>query len=310
MIGGRVGAVNSDIFSVYLRWATPLGIFGLLIAVVLQQVFGVSASVWIKTWSTRNADANGNGNLLFWLGIYFILGLSQSLTSTLVGVFGSCIVGVASVRTAHEEAFAAILRSPLRYFDMNRVEMQLPLMLQEALRDFAGIIAAFIVVGVSAPLTLLIVPVLAVFYRSAQRQYIATSRELNRVQAALRGPVLTSISETAGGTSTIRAYGQTDRFTRSFYEALTASKEAEFSTYATSRWLSARLQSLGSAVYFASASLAVYSVVHSDSMQAGEVGLMISSVIDLEFRCSSVNDHCRDWIHRSRADLHHDDSRA
>lgn len=49
---------------------------------------------------------------------------------------------------------------------------------------------------------------------SLQRVYVATSRQLRRIESANRSPIYSHFLETINGTTTIRAFTQQERFTR------------------------------------------------------------------------------------------------
>lgn len=84
------------------------------------------------------------------------------------------------------------------------------------------------VISSSAPAFLLIlVPVLLV-YRRIQTYYLATSRELKRLDATTKSPIFASFQETLGGVSTIRAYRQSQRFIAENEARLDRNQEAFF----------------------------------------------------------------------------------
>lgn len=70
------------------------------------------------------------------------------------------------------------------------------------------LVATAVVAGVTKGVVLLaLVPLLPV-YLSVQRHYLATSRELNRLQSVTSSPILTNFGETLAGLMTVRAFGK------------------------------------------------------------------------------------------------------
>lgn len=52
----------------------------------------------------------------------------------------------------------------------------------------------------------------AIVYRKIMLYYLATSRELKRLDSTSRAPIFSWFGESLTGLSTIRAFGQTERF--------------------------------------------------------------------------------------------------
>ena len=119
-----------------------------------------------------------------------------------------------------------------------------------------------------------------------QKYYLATSRELKRLDATTKSPVFASFSETLSGLSTIRAFRQQERFiaenegrlgrprtlaSLTFLIELHPDRNQEcyFPSVSCNRWLAVRLELMGSFLIFSAALLAVVSLVKGGKIDAG-----------------------------------------
>jgi ATP-binding cassette, subfamily C (CFTR/MRP), member 1 len=76
---------------------------------------------------------------------------------------------------------------------------------------FFAVLSVFIVIIYSTPWFLAVALPLVVVYYFVQRFYVATSRQLKRIESVTRSPIYTHFSESITGQSVIRAYGQAQR---------------------------------------------------------------------------------------------------
>jgi ATP-binding cassette subfamily C (CFTR/MRP) protein 1 len=74
------------------------------------------------------------------------------------------------------------------------------------------VLSTVLVVAVATPRFLVAVPVIVSFYTYVQNFYVPASRELKRLDSVARSPIYSHFSETLMGSSTVRAYGQSERF--------------------------------------------------------------------------------------------------
>lgn len=98
------------------------------------------------------------------------------------------------------------------------------------------------VVSISAPAFLIIMVPLLFVYKKIQTYYLATSRELKRLDATTKSPIFASFQETLGGVATIRAYRQNSRFIAENEARVDRNQEAFFPSINTNRWLAVRLE--------------------------------------------------------------------
>lgn len=67
-------------------------------------------------------------------------------------------------------------------------------------------------VCISTPLFAAVVPVLAILYYFIQRAFVPSSRQIKRLEAVSRSPILSHFQESLHGQAVIRAMNQQDRF--------------------------------------------------------------------------------------------------
>lgn len=79
-------------------------------------------------------------------------------------------------------------------------------------------------------------------YKRIQTYYLATSRELKRLDATTKSPIFAAFQETLGGVSTIRAYAQQKRFIAHNETQLDRNLQAYFPSFSCNRWLAVRLE--------------------------------------------------------------------
>jgi ABC-type bacteriocin/lantibiotic exporter with double-glycine peptidase domain len=104
----------------------------------------------------------------------------------------------------------------------------------------ASVIGTLAVIAFGAPVVLLMVIPLGFAYRVIMRYYLATSRELKRLDAVSRSPVFAWFSETLSGVSTIRAYGQQERFIANNEARLDRNMACYMPAQSVNRWLAVR----------------------------------------------------------------------
>lgn len=135
-------------------------------------------------------------------------------------------------------------------------------MLPESLRVFIFTlffaISNFILISVTFPLFLApLLPMVVLLYLF-QSFYRKTSRELRRLESVARSPLVSFISETLTGITTIRAYASSDRFRRKAFALMDDNNTAYYPTLMIQRWMQLRLESLNSILVFFACFFAIY----------------------------------------------------
>ncbi len=139
--------------------------------------------------------------------------------------------------------------------------------------QFFRTITAFAMISISNPYILLAILPLMVLYFYIQKVYIASSRQLRRIDSTSRSPVYNHFSETINGVSSIRAFGASQKFIKESNERVDFNNMHYYPSFCASRWLAIRLEFFGYTIVFLSALLAVFS---KNSSNPGVVGLSIT----------------------------------
>ena len=111
------------------------------------------------------------------------------------------------------------------------------------------------------------------------RYYLATSREVKRLDAVTRSPIFAWFSESLAGLSTIRAFGQQSIFIGANQKRIDHNQICYIPSVSVNRWLSIRLELLGAIIILTVAFLAMSALV-TTGVDAGLVGLVLSYALN------------------------------
>ncbi|KZT52688.1 glycoside hydrolase family 43 protein [Calocera cornea HHB12733] len=303
-----VGSVGLKVYIEYIKACSVPGAIGFFTTMVLMQAAQVGQNLWLKSWGEHNLHTGDNGNKSFYLGVFFAFGMSYIILSFLSSVILWCFCTLRAAVRLHENMFQALMRSPMSFFetvpvgrilnvasrDVAVVDESLARVFSSAFRTFASVFSTILVLTVSSPPFLLFVLPMFFVYRQVQRYYLASSRELKRLDAVSRSPVFASFQETLGGLQSIRAFRQQKRFIAENEARVDANQQAYFPSFTCNRWLAVRLEFLGSCIILTSAMLATWSVI-TGRVSAGLVGLMMSYATSVT---GSLN-----WMVRSATEI-------
>jgi ABC-type multidrug transport system fused ATPase/permease subunit len=263
------GAVNCHVYAKYIVagggfcWAAFV-FFWYVVAAGIT----VMNTAWVSVWT---ADAKYENNPLgFYLGGLAIVAVLLSIVSFLRSVT-MALTNVAASDRMHSAALRSVMTAPMGFFDVtpigriiSRFSKDLHTMDEElgSYFDFfiwcsLYVVATFVVITVATPwFGLFIIPLLAI-YISTVNYFRPVNREAKRLESIARSPVYAHFSETLGGLSTIRAFGDSDRFITTNLHLVDESVRGFYIMKTSDRWLSVRLEILGAFIALIASSLAV-----------------------------------------------------
>ena len=118
-----------------------------------------------------------------------------------------------------------------------------------------------------------------IIFEYCHRYYLATSRELKRIDAVTRSPIFAWFSETLAGLSTIRAFDQQSIFLIGNERRIDLNQLCYLPSISVNRWLAVRLEFVGALIIFMVAFLAMLALITS-GVDAGLVGLVLSYALN------------------------------
>ncbi|KAL5019777.1 hypothetical protein ScPMuIL_002669 [Solemya velum] len=286
---------------VYFKYTGAIGCFAsciILLLFTIYQASAIGANIWLSQWTddsylkTHQNESNtteyqDKNNL--YLGVYGGLGAAQAVFVLLYSLLCSTRM-VYAAGILHHGMLANILKCPMSFFDttpggriINRfsrdvetIDNNLPITIRMWLNSFFATLSTLIVISYSTPIFLAVVIPIGALYYLIQKFYIPTSRQLKRMESTTRSPIYSHFSETISGASTIRAYGQQDRFIQESLERVDRNIIYYFAGIASNRWLGFRLEFIGNFIVLAAALFAVLTDV-----SGGVVGLSVSYALQV-----------------------------
>ncbi|XP_039496045.1 multidrug resistance-associated protein 1 isoform X10 [Drosophila santomea] len=294
-------------FAVYKHYIKSVGIFLSVATLVLNfvfQAFQIGSNLWLTQWANDEKVANDTGLRDMYLGVYGAFGFGQvtsyffcSLTLALGCIYCSKLL--------HETILSYVFRWPMELFDttplgrvVNRfakdvdtIDNVLPMLWRMVIMQAFSVLATIVVISLSTPIFLAVIVPIAFLYYFAQRFYVATSRQLMRLESVSRSPIYSHFSETVTGASTIRAYNVGDRFIEESDAKVDKNQVCKYPSVIANRWLAIRLEMVGNLIILFASLFAVL----GGQTNPGLVGLSVSYALQVT---QTLN-----WLVRMSSDI-------
>ncbi|TFK18058.1 metal resistance protein YCF1 [Coprinopsis marcescibilis] len=302
------GRVKPDVYKAYIKAASKVGFSLFIFTIIGQQVASVLATLTLRYWGEHNREVGSNAGLFKYLGLYGSFSLGASVLGGASAMIMWVYCALRSARKLHDSMLYSLMRAPLSFFELTPagrilnlfsrdtyvVDQILARVIATLCRTLAVCLSIVIVIGVSFPPFLLVVAPLGWFYLRVMKYYLATSRELKRLDAVSRSPIFAWFSESLAGLSTIRAFNQQTVFSSINHDRVDRNQICYLPSISVNRWLAIRLEFVGAVILFVVALLSVSALI-TTGVDAGLVGLVISYALNTT---SSLN-----WVVRSASEV-------
>ncbi|XP_050087820.1 multidrug resistance-associated protein 1 isoform X5 [Anopheles aquasalis] len=287
----ETGSVKWDVYKHYLKSiGLTLSVATVLLNMVFQG-FSIGSNLWLSRWSTDKQAENDTGLRDMYLGVYGAFGAGQVI-SLYLGVLTLVVGSIEATRILHRRLLEGILRSGMTFFDttprgriiarfsndINTLDYSLPMNIKNFIPTVLRVVATLVVICISTPIFASVIVPIGILYYAVQRFYVATSRQLKRLESVSRSPIYSHFGETIQGVQTIRAYSVQDRFITESDERVDANQLCYCPSIIANRWLAVRLEMVGNLIILFAA---LFAVLGRESMNAGLVGLSVSYALQI-----------------------------
>ena len=295
------GKVNFKVYLEYFRACHFGFIFVYILFYTIMVASEVGMNYLLKYWSDTNLEEGHNVDTVFYVTSYTIIGLTGSFFYFL----GSLVIwkysAIEGSKYFHDKMFKNVLRSPMSFFEttpigriLNRFTEDITtidqvIMWQCVLLVDLGMhtMALFGVIIVNLPIMILVIVVLAVIYNSYRSFFIPAAREMKRLRSVFRSPILSNLQESVHGLETIRAFGETDRFSHKNTMILKKFNVAAYSDVSIKRWLSMRINGISATVLFFTSAFIV-TTLFRDPFTPALVGFVMTYAMNITYTISAI----------------------
>ncbi|KAL6450715.1 YBT1 ATP-dependent bile acid permease [Candida maltosa Xu316] len=252
------------------------------------RTFTGASKLFVTTYNSLN-EYKEQHSTIYYITIYGIIGLAYGLTASF-RVFVTFFAGVRASNRLFKQVLVTILRARLRFFDktplgriMNRFSKDIESVDQEITPFAEGVficlvqcVSILVLITFITPGFLFLAIVIAIFYYLVGFFYLTLSRELKRYESITKSPIHQHFSESLSGVATIRAYGVEQRFMMENLKSIDKNNRPFFYLWVANRWLSFRIDAVGSMVMLFTG---VFVLLQVGNIDAGLAGLSLSYAI-------------------------------
>jgi len=228
-------------------------------------------------------------DVAYYLAVYAVIGIACMLVAFFRDLwlfFGS----LTASWTIHQKLMQSVTRAKFKFFDvtplgqlMNRFSKDLEAVDQEVAPIAIGVMSCALAILVTIALITAITPgflgagvVISGMYFMVGKFYLRSSRDLKRIESVQRSPLFQQFGETLSGITTIRAYGEEQRFIRDNMHKINTHNRPFIFLWAANRWLAFRIDVVGDLVAFFAGAFVIFSI---GSIDSGSAGLSLSYAI-------------------------------
>lgn len=266
------------------------GVIGSLLLSLLWQASIMAGDYWLSYETAEDRASSFSPS--FFINIYSVIA-GVSVVLVIIRSFYVTLVGLVTAQNLFTRLLRSILHAPMSFFDttpsgrilsrastdQTNIDVFVPFVLNLTVAMYITLLSIIIITCQYAwPTVFLLIPLgwLNYWYRG---YYLATSRELTRLDSITKAPVIHHFSESISGFMTIRCFRSQERFIQENVNRVNANLRMDFHNNGSNEWLGFRLEWLGS--LFLCASTLFMILLPSNIIKPENVGLSLSYGLSL-----------------------------
>ncbi|KAL4220768.1 Multidrug resistance-associated protein 5 [Mactra antiquata] len=274
------GKVGWQTYSSYMKAAG-----GYILSIFVILVFAVAiatqsfSSWWLSYWlnqgggntteivgnntniTVTSTNISDNPNINFYMMVY-VTSLGAMIVLTLFRAFIFMKVTLKASSHMHNDIFKKMLSSPMKFFDttpvgriinrfssdLDEIDTRLPATSEMFLQNICMILFALAIISYVSPYFLIALIPLIICFIVLNIIFSTGVRELMRMNQITKSPVISHVTATVQGISTVYAYNKTDQFLDKFNKLMDRNTAYFYLFYCSNRWLAFRLDIMSTCV--------------------------------------------------------------
>ncbi|KAJ1262319.1 hypothetical protein BS78_09G097400 [Paspalum vaginatum] len=274
---------------------------------VTSHMIFLAAQISQNSWMAANVQ-NPSVSTLKLISVYIAIGVC-SVFFILSRTLSAIILGIQTSRSLFSQLLNSLFRAPMSFFDstplgrvlsrvssdLSIIDLDIPLVFMftssASLNAYSNLgvlaVVTWQVLFVSVPMIVLAV--------TLQRYYLASAKELMRINGTTKSALANHLGESILGAVTIRAFEEEDRFFAKNLELVDKNASPFFYNFAATEWLIQRLEIMTAVVL--SFSAFVMALLPTGAFSPGFAGmalsyglsLNVSFVNSIQRQCSLAN---------------------
>ncbi|CDW87468.1 abc transporter [Stylonychia lemnae] len=268
----------------------------LLLIVNFAMIFFVGSQVYsdylIGKWTQSLSDDKGKEDFKYFTFMVFGMAIINSICA-FIRTFTIQFFSISASKNLHNRMIARIIKAPINLFfdvtpigrilnrfskDLTTLDQDIAFTISTAVVCFYGVVSTLVVSAVAIYWIVIPIPLVLFLLYKVFKYSINSYRESSRIESITKSPLISFLSETAAGISTIRSFKKSDEFITRNFKLLNNNILANQVQNGIGAWISLRLDAISISVMALACS---FCLVFKDSSDPVMIGMLLTYILNL-----------------------------